>query len=641
MKQFILILKTNNKMKKVFLFLGAILLSANMWAGGGIFEAWLTIATIAEQPVAHKINDGIALGTINQGLMDSVFIKVYKNNGTDIQEVYLCYKVDDGEVQEKACVWGKDLGGNDQEWNAKLNIDFVKDMTDGEHTIELWCKAKSNQQDCEEFVYMNNGGSNYALTFTKGTPAVITYKDTAYYVAGNFTSWAAEMKALPYEVELPADSALEFKQVMTRTILSDGDSIGQDTTWYGQANEGNYMTRESSAWTLDGGYNVLLTTDQKGKYVFDMNEKGEFVVTFPAIDSTIYLIAKSANWEEQAMNPVDDTLFSVKVNYEAAVVDTFLLLQHTTWWKIADDAIDMSRESCTNWGLACVAPEGKGLKDVTVRIDKAGEYEFIWDNKNHLISIVYPAAEVKRDTTMYVAGNFTNWAEEMQALPYTVALPADSTIEFKQVRIIITTMDGEVADRDTTWFGQAGEGNKMTRESSAWLLDGENNVLLTTDAEGEYTFALNENGEFVVTWPYKCQGEFGLLVNGTYLPAEINPEHDGGTEYMLVDVELAVNDSVQLFDHCSLAGWADGVQYMEGSYEFFIENNKFVIKEAGLYDFYFQLGSPDLLYVKLHSDPQAVENIEATSVAVKFIENGQLYIIRGEHTFDAQGKMIR
>ena len=470
---------------------------------------------------------------------------------------------------------------------------------------------------------------------------VITYKDTAYYVAGNFTNWAAEMKALPAEVELPADSTIEFRQVMTRTVMSDGDSIKKDTTWYGQVGEGNKMSRESNAWLLDGKNNVLLTTDQEGKYVFDMNEKGEFVVTFPAIDSTIYLIAKSANWEKQAMSPVNDTLFSLKVNYEAAVVDPFLLLQHTTWWKIADDAIDMSRESCTNWGLVCVAPEGKGLKDVTVRIDKAGEYEFIWDNKNHLISIVYPAAEVKRDTTMYVAGNFTNWAEEMQALPYTIALPADSALEFKQVRIIITTMDGEVADRDTTWFGQAGEGNKMTRESSAWLLDGENNVLLTTDAEGEYTFALNENGEFVVTWPYKCEGEFGILVNDQYLPAEINPEHDGGIEYMLIDVELAENDSVQLFDHCSSAGWAEGVQYMENSYQFFVENGKFVVKEAGLYDFYFQLGQPDLLYVKLHSDPQAVENIEAMSAPIKFIENGQLYIIRGEHTFDAQGKMIR
>ncbi len=126
---------------------------------------------------------------------------------------------------------------------------------------------------------------------------VISYADTAYYVAGNFTNWTKGMLALPAEVEFPKDSVLEFKQIMLRTILSDGDSIGQDTTWYGQPNEGNYMTRDNSTWKLDGDNNVFAKTDLEGKYTFSLNKKGEFVITWPKEPVKYY--AKN-NWNGAA-----------------------------------------------------------------------------------------------------------------------------------------------------------------------------------------------------------------------------------------------------------------------------------------------------------------------------------------------------
>lgn len=107
------------------------------------------------------------------------------------------------------------------------------------------------------------------------------------------------------------------------------------------------------------------------------------------------------------------------------------------------------------------------------------------------------------DTAMFVAGNFTDWANGMQTLPYAITLPADSALEFKQVMRVITSIDAVPVDTALTWFGQMNEAT-MTRENigEGWLLDGENNVLLTTDAAGEYIFSLNENGTFMVTFPY-------------------------------------------------------------------------------------------------------------------------------------------
>jgi len=106
------------------------------------------------------------------------------------------------------------------------------------------------------------------------------------------------------------------------------------------------------------------------------------------------------------------------------------------------------------------------------------------------------------DTTMYVAGNFTNWAEGMQELPYSQSFNKGDSVTFKQVRVIITYADGTESKRDTTWFGQTTEGAYMTRDNvgEGWKLDGQFNVLVETDATGIYTFDLNGES-FVVGFP--------------------------------------------------------------------------------------------------------------------------------------------
>ena len=146
----------------------------------------------------------------------------------------------------------------------------------------------------------------------------------------------------------------------------------------------------------------------------------------------------------------------------------------------------------------------------------------------------------------------------------------------------------------------------------------------------------------IVGRPEPCEGQFGILVNETYIPAALNEERQDVVEYMLIDVNLAVGDLVQIYDKCNETPWII-TEYMIDSYQFHVtQDNKYIIQdgEADLYDFYFQL-NPDKIYVGRHSDPMAVENVETMSAPVKFIENGQLYIMRGAHTFDAQGKMIR
>lgn len=420
-------------MKKLFLLVSALVLSITVFGQAASWIGNSFIVANGNWYNAHGTGNPSSFDKADLGVIDSLVIggqiQSYGDMDGASNPAILNYKIDDGEIKTIQLDWF-DYKDNNNWFGANSSEDVMKVDTfdlleNGEHTIAIWfCKASTHENASGGFIYDSNGGNNYVATFTKGVAPVISYKDSVYYLAGNFTNWAEGMHLLPDTIAFPQDSLIEFKQVLVRTVLFDGDSVGKDTTWYGQTTEGEYMTRENM-----------------------------------------------------------------------------------------------------------------------------------------------------------------------------------------------------------------GEG---------WKLDGEHNVLLATDAAGEYVFALNDEGEFVVTWPYKCTGEFGILVNETYIPAALNEERQDVVEYMLIDVELKVNDLVQIYDKCNETSWII-TEYMIDSYQFHVtQDNKYIIQdgEADLYDFYFQIG-PDKIYVGRHSDPMAVENVETMSAPIKFIENGQLYIMRGAHTFDAQGKMIR
>ncbi len=350
---------------------------------------------------------------------------------------------------------------------------------------------------------------NESGEFVLGWPKepVITYKDSVYYVAGNFTGWASEMKKLPAEVALPADSTIEFKQVLLRTVLADGDSVRQDTIWYGQLNKGYFMTRDNSTWKLDGAENVLATTDIAGKYVFSMNEKGEFVITWPKepvityADSVYYVAGNFTNWAAEMKNlpaevalPADSTVEFKQVLLRTVLADGDSVRQDTIWYGQPNKGNFMTRDNST-WKL-------DGAENVLAMTDIAGIYTFDLNESGEFV-LGWPKEPVitYKDSVYYVAGNFTGWASEMQALPYAKELPADSILEFKEVLLRTVLADGDSVRQDTIWYGQLNKGYFMTRDNSTWKLDGAENVLATTDIAGKYVFSMNEKGEFVLGWP--------------------------------------------------------------------------------------------------------------------------------------------
>lgn len=287
--------------------------------------------------------------------------------------------------------------------------------------------------------------------------------DTTMYVAGTFTSWAAEMKQLPCSVTLVAGDSIFFKQVRVVTTYEDGVEVRRDTTWYGQKNQNAGMTRGNSAWLLDGGYNVLLEVDVTGEYGFAL-VNGIFTVSYP--DPCLGYKALELSLDTTVLDSVQMPFFFHGVPFSETGVQLDTL---------------RSRYGC----------------DSVYRSLKV-----IFEH--------YTAPVITLDTTMYVAGTFTDWATGMKPLPYTAKLTEGDTAAFKQVRVVTTYADGVEVRRDTTWYGQKNQNAGMTRGNSAWLLDGGYNVLLEVDVTGEYLFDLVDD-IFTVSFPDPC-----LLIKPVY-----------------------------------------------------------------------------------------------------------------------------
>ena len=119
--------------------------------------------------------------------------------------------------------------------------------------------------------------------------------------------------------------------------------------------------------------------------------------------SNIYLWRKSNGYagEELLMeDPTKPELLSVPVNYTAAMLDSFLIVDANSdpvkFYKIANDAEDMSRANSIQWTLV-----ENDARNVAINIDQAGGYIFVWEPDDYKISVLYPA-EPKIDITFQV-----------------------------------------------------------------------------------------------------------------------------------------------------------------------------------------------------------------------------------------------
>ena len=94
-----------------------------------------------------------------------------------------------------------------------------------------------------------------------------------------------------------------------------------------------------------------------------------------------------------------------------------------------------------------------------------------------------------------------------------------------------------------------------------------------------------------------CVPQYGLLVDGQYVPGTHNAAQTEWTEYMILGLSLTAGQTVQIYDTCTQAAWVIPT-FAETSYTFTVDNDHYVVSETGTYDFYIKfIYEADEIYV--------------------------------------------
>jgi hypothetical protein len=138
------------------------------------------------------------------------------------------------------------------------------------------------------------------------------------------------------------------------------------------------------------------------------------------------------------------------------------------------------------------------------------------------------------------------------------------------------------------------------------------------------------------------QYEYGLLVDGTFVPATKNTEYVGEGEEWVVTTNLVAGNKFQNYENTTSAGWLVPFDPNEGNYtNFDIEDNFYVVKESGNYTFYIKLiFENDNMWV-VKNEATAISNTAADAEAVKVLHNGMLLIRKGNKTYTIMGQAVK
>ena len=520
-----------------------------------------------------------------------------------------------------------------------------------------WNQTKdlSILEDEDLFSIKSGEGDNYDGAWSKFAPA----EPVHFFIAGTMTEWAKEAvelvagneDSLSAKIALKADSLYAFKVLRVQ---------GNDSVWFGNAEDATMVYGNSTGWYLNGGKNVGLKTTKEAEYefIFKNNNNHEISVVIPEpeyrLENGFYLIGTQFEWKLE--------------NVEAAQ-------------KFAENA-----EQAGEWVLKEVKLEvGDSIKVIKVESDEIKEW-FGTDEGNYGIDEkhagekkdIYFSPERREDwkghiwidpnqgpqpELPYVAliGEMNNWdgSAANQLKPSEDAKTASATFNL--------TLNDNKGYNFKILVGEIGlsahgdEGKYVIHRGWAsakldWVAQDSEPLWLSMDVAGDYTFTFNfADSTLTITFPeipepvlangFYLMGQIGG-VESTWDYASLKPEHlfvknegaEGVEEYTL-EVELVENDQLQVVrcDQDVIGAWYPGG-----------ENLNYMVdaEHAGQAIIYFRPnrdGGNDwwqgCIFVEANST--GVENTAASVKAVKTLENGMLIINKNGVRYNVMGQLLK
>ena len=133
------------------------------------------------------------------------------------------------------------------------------------------------------------------------------------------------------------------------------------------------------------------------------------------------------------------------------------------------------------------------------------------------------------------------------------------------------------------------------------------------------------------------------MINGTDYREGVYEAKEGFDEYA-VEATLAAGDEVQLYDNVNKATWVvepEGSGYTDFTKDW--DNQKYIITNAGLYQFYIKIYTQTAtsgLYVA-YQQPTSVKTVLTNEQVCKFVQDGQLVIVREGVRYNAVGARVK
>lgn len=391
--------------------------------------------------------------------------------------------------------------------------------------------------------------------------------------SGDILDWGAKTK----DLTIPTDSKNRFTISNTSGTWGDPGCDGSWSTYTPPADPTKFYVTGDSALVVDAGAGI-------GK-----------------------------KWNPDAIASKKDTLV---LNLKAGV-DYLLKVTVDGTWNTAK-------------GYSALTEKADGLKDISndhnigFRLTADGPVKVIYTNSLFkLVGSFYVAPAVKRTIKLVPSEEWLSADAKFAAWIWGDDITSQWTSFFTPVSEGNDTLQAEIlSTADSIDFVRFSP--KATQP--IWGTEGENVVVwgemkdkLYADSS-VWTILDWEHGQWK---PYNrpCQ-EFGLLVDGVYMKAKHNVVQTEWLEYMLRNVELTAGQKLQICNPCDdSAKWVIN-KYANTSYEFAIQDGKYVVDKSGKYDFYFKfIFENDEIYISKEGTYTTAVRSQCTDVMMQAFYN--------------------
>jgi hypothetical protein len=373
----------------------------------------------------------------------------------------------------------------------------------------------------------------------------------------------------------------------TKTFTGNGYcpfKIVENGNWLGN---GDAFKRDYTSATgiNNDGANMTLWVDVPGDYTFTWDfMTNSLSITMPTLP-TVQLKGADTFWgqSDDFIVAADGLTASVTKHFGATDFYTFKVLVGADDWRSYGYDPAFTRSHTEQAWI------GNEANHMLINADQDGDYTFTWTFVENKLTITFPAASVPTCTTVRTGMNIGQY--------YTLCLPKAVT----------------AANGASFWnMSNRGEGVAYLVEAELPLVAGRPYIIQAEDAE----LCVEYSGDEVAA------GAFGAL-HGTLAPMNQAALDAAGSDiYLLKDNELRF-----------VSGQSNNNLPANRAY---IKYNELVVSTPS--------PAPGRRVRAIPMQGQGatgVENLNASEAPIKTVIDGTMYIIRGEHMFDATGRMVK